>query len=138
MQSKLLFLIYVLASIILTACSTAKNGMTQKINLKTIDKATSENIYGASCELKNKNGAHYKIDYTPSFLEVSRGMGNLKIICRKEGFEDGEAEVTEEFSAAFSKGASFSPWMGAADLLTGAAAEYKVDNLVKMKRRASL
>lgn len=134
MSKKLYFVFLLIASVQISSCSTARNGMTQKISVKTVDKNTSEVVYGATCELKNKNGAYYKIDYTPTSLEVSRGMGNLKLSCSKNGFEIAETEVAEEFSAAFSKGASLSPWMGAADLLTGAAAEYRSETLVKMQK----
>lgn len=134
MSKKLYFIFLIATAIQISSCSTARNGMTQKITLKTVDKNTSELVYGASCELKNKHGAYYKLDHTPSSLEVSRGLGNLKVICSKNGFEIAEAEVPEDLSAAFSKGASLSPWMGAADLLTGAAAEYRSETLVKMKR----
>ena len=134
MNKNLFFLFLVLMLIQISGCSTARNGMTQKISVKTVDRNTSEIVYGATCELKNKNGAYYKINNTPTSLEVSRGMGNLKVVCYKNGFESAETEVPEEFSAAFSKGASLSPWMGAADLLTGAAAEYKSETLVKMQK----
>lgn len=135
MNKNLFFLILVLVVIQISGCSTARNGMTQKITLKTIDRNTSETVYGASCELKNKSGAYYKVENTPTSLEVSRGMGNLRVTCYKKGFEIAESEVPEEFSAAFSKGATLSPWMGAADLLTGAAAEYRGETLVKMQKQ---
>lgn len=86
----------VLALISASGCATVVSSGSQKINVKTT--AQGQEVKGARCELKNDKGA-WKV-VTPASVEVGKAFGELNLLCKKPGFEDGTLVVKSSTSGS--------------------------------------
>jgi hypothetical protein len=112
---------------VLAACATIVNGTTQSIEVVTPP------IEGAACELTNSEGTWFVT--SPGKATVHKTKNDLKIICRKDGFQEGSTTLESRFVADTAGNIIFGGGILIAapiDALTGANYEYPTVTAIPM------
>jgi hypothetical protein len=129
---RILLTILSLSSLLaLTSCADVISGSHQIISVTT----TPEN---ASCELQNKKGTWY-IHPTPGSVTVHQAYSNLKISCKKRGYQTAFKSVKSHTRGEAALDVlAVSPTGGGVDMATGAAYIYPQNiHLDMLKRRSN-
>ena len=72
---------------LLSACAAVMTGGHQTITV------TTEGVDGASCTLTDSKGRTWSVASTPGTVIVKKGDYPISVICKKEGFATGSAEL---------------------------------------------
>jgi len=76
----------------LSGCATVIKGTVQPVAL------SSPPVEGANCMLYNSEGTWSAV--TPSVVRVNRTKNDLKIVCKKDGYQDATKVVESHFNGA--------------------------------------
>lgn len=106
----------------LSGCASITGSSGQNISLQTRT-ADGKELKEAQCELINKRGTYFVT--TPGTISISRSNDDLKVTCRKEGFENGRASVVSDTKGSMFGNILFGGGIGAIiDHNNGTAYEY--------------
>lgn len=110
------------AILALSGCASITGSSGQNISLQTRT-ADGKELKEAQCELINKRGTYFVT--TPGTISISRSNDDLKVTCRKEGFENGRASVVSDTKGSMFGNILFGGGIGAIiDHNNGTAYEY--------------
>ncbi len=124
---------FLVLSLLLSSCATVFSGTTQDVNIKVMDSVEHEPLSGTTCKIIDANGAEYYLASNPGVVKVTRGNGNLSILCKKEGYEQLNISVGDSFNAISVANIIF--WPGfIVDGLSGAYKKYPSHYMVMMKK----
>lgn len=106
----------------LSGCASITGSSGQNISLQTITPDGKE-LKEAQCELINKRGTYFGT--TPGTISLSRSNDDLKVTCRKDGYENGRASVVSDTKGSMFGNILFGGGIGAIiDHNNGTAYEY--------------
>lgn len=126
MQTKLLAL--ALALFPLGACSTIVSGSNQSVSV------TTPQVQAANCKLQNSKGEWY-VSSTPGTTMVHSGMGDMSVLCEKDGYEKGSATYASSVKGWIFGNILFGGLVGTViDMATGSGFEYPTSMPVAMKK----
>ena len=111
----------------LAACATIVNGTTQSVSVVTPP------VEGAECELTNSEGTWFL--KSPGEAKVHKTKNDLKIVCRKDGFQEASTTLELRFVADTAGNIIFGAGILIAapiDALTGANYEYPTLTAIPM------
>lgn len=114
---------FVLAiALALSGCASITGTSGQNISLQTRTPDGKE-LKEVQCELINKRGTYFVT--TPGTISISRSNDDLKVTCRKEGYENGRASVVSDTKGSMFGNILFGGGIGAIiDHNNGTAYEY--------------
>lgn len=108
----------ILASVTLNGCATIIHGSDQTLSVDT------PNAPASRCALTNNKGVWY-IPVTPGTVTVHRAYADLNVVCKKEGYDSGYANVKSSVTAWMFGNIIFGGLIGVAvDSTTGDAFDY--------------
>jgi hypothetical protein len=108
-------------------CATMVLGTTQGVLIET------PYLIGASCDLIDSVGTKYSLASTPGKVTVNKGDGPLSIYCKKDGYENGFAQV-DEILGGMTTGVAYIDLLSIpVDMATGAWQAYPPTTIVWMK-----
>lgn len=106
----------------LSGCASITGSSGQNISLQTRTPDGKE-LKEVQCELINKRGTYFVT--TPGTISISRSNDDLKVTCRKEGYENGRASVVSDTKGSMFGNILFGGGIGAIiDHNNGTAYEY--------------
>jgi len=118
---KAIFSLAVVALLGLSGCASVTGTTGQSVSVETRQQA--QQVSGASCELSNSKGKWFVT--TPGSVQIRRSNDELIVICTKEGFEPGRANVASETKGSMFGNILLGGGIGAiVDHNSGAAYEY--------------
>lgn len=81
-------------SLFLGGCSTIVSGTQQSVFIDT------PFVEDAKCTLKDSKSGSWYLPATPGSATVTKGNGPMHIVCKREGYKTGQADVDDEFAGA--------------------------------------
>jgi hypothetical protein len=86
------FLCALLFTISVSGCATVTTGTSQSVTIDT-------NPTGAVCTLARNNETVAIINPTPGTVSVTKSMRDISVLCKKEGYLDGDAVLSSKLQA---------------------------------------
>lgn len=112
----------------LTGCASIVNGTHQSVSVH------NGPVEGAVCSLRNNKGQWF-INGTPGSVVINRSFDDLKISCKKHGYQIGKEHIASHTKAMVFGNALFGGAIGAGvDIADGAAYDYPTNIYVPMQR----
>lgn len=123
--------IFILIIIVfLSGCASIVSGTKQVVFVDTSP------VTGARCTLSNSEG-EWCLNKTPGSVAIHRAYGPLKVICKKDGYDDVIISVKSCTKAAAFGNVLFGGCVGAGiDCANGAAYDYPQKIMIPMKKSA--
>jgi hypothetical protein len=125
-MKKVQLILFISSLIMLQGCATIIRGTEQKVLVKT------EPVSGATCELTNNRGK-WHVTGTPQSVAIQKSIGDLKVICIKEGYLQEELIVASKGKPMLMGG-----FVGVGvDAATGAGFKYPEEVLLILKKKGN-
>lgn len=108
----------------ISGCATITGTSRQSLSVQALEQSGKE-LKGAACEVSNGKGMWFIT--SPGSAEITRSHDDLNVICNKEGYEPGRAEVRSSIKAAMFGNVFFVFFVligAGVDHISGAAYEY--------------
>jgi hypothetical protein len=133
-MTRLLNLLIVATTLLLTSCATLISGPNQNINIKAIDIGTNEILSGVVCSVNTTKGAGYNIELdTTPFISVDKDQGKLQFNCKRVGYKQVSVVSAQSFDGATIANILF--WPGfIVDASTGSMKKYPSNIMISMKK----
>ena len=133
-MTRLLNLLIVATTLLLTSCATLISGPNQNINIKAVDIATNEGLFGVICNVNTTKGAGYNIELvTHPFILIEKDQGMLQFNCKKAGYKQVSVMSAQSFDGATLANILF--WPGfIVDASTGSMKKYPSNIMISMKK----
>ncbi len=115
--------VFLIGAVILSSGCASITGTTgQNVSVETRSQA-GKAVAGANCELTNSKGKWFVT--TPGSVGIRRSNDDMSVICKKEGFDAGNASVVSDTKGSMFGNILFGGGIGAiVDHNTGSAYEY--------------
>lgn len=115
--------VVVVATVVLSSGCASITGTTgQNVSVETRSQA-GKSVAGANCELANSKGKWFVT--TPGSVGIRRSNDDMSVICKKEGFDAGNASVVSDTKGSMFGNIIFGGGIGAiVDHNNGTAYEY--------------
>lgn len=133
-MTRLLNLLIVATTLLLTSCATLISGTNQNINIKAVDIATNEGLSGVICNVNTTKGAGYNVELdTHPLISIEKDQGMLQFNCKKAGYKQLSVMSTQSFDGATLANILF--WPGfIVDASTGSMKKYPSNIMISMKK----